>query len=249
MRHILFTYILISIFAIDGLTQDKEQDFSAVLINISYGVQLPGGDLYSDFGANFNFGGSVQYLTKSKWIFGAKTYLMFGNDPKTDVLANLRSPEGEIVSQDRAFSIVFMEERGYFAGLTAGKLIPIFKKYPNSGLKITLTAGVLQHKIKIEDRSGGLPQLAGEYIKGYDRLTNGFAITEFIGYQHFGNNGRINFFVGFEFTQGFTKNRRSWDYLTQQRLDSPRLDLLSGIKVGWTLPLMGDSYDADEIFY
>ena len=111
------------------------------------------------------------------------------------------------------------------------------------------SAGVLQHKIRIEDRTGGLPQLVGDYKKGYDRMTNGLALTEFIGYQHFSNDGRINFYVGFEFTQGFTKNRRSWDFLTQQRMDNNRLDLLNGLRIGWTLPILGDSYDADDIFY
>lgn len=227
----------------------EEKAYTATLINFNYGLQLPGGDLVNDFSANFNFGGGVQYLTKDKWILGATTYFIFGNDPKIDVLANLRTAEGEIVNQDRTFAIVFMEQRGYFLGLTGGKIIPISKKNPNSGIKITLSAGVLQHKIRIEDRTGDLPQLAGEYIKGYDRLTNGFALTEFIGYQHLSNNGRINFFAGLEFTQGFTQNRRSWDYHTQQKLDTNRFDLLSGLKVGWTLPLVGDTYDADDIFY
>jgi hypothetical protein len=248
MKYTVLIFLLLIVIGINANAQN-EKSYTATLINFSYGLQLPGGDLANDFNANFNFGGGVQYLTKNKWLFGAKTYFIFGNDPKIDVLGNLRTAEGEIVNQDRTFAVVFMEQRGYHVGLTGGKIFPISKKHPNSGILVTLTAGFLQHKIRIEDRTGGLPQIAGEYLKGYDRLTNGFALTEFIGYQHLSNNGRINFFAGLEFTQGFTQNRRSWDYFTQQRLDDNRLDLLSGLKVGWTLPLVGDTYDADDIFY
>ena len=124
------------------------------------------------------------------------------------------------------------------------------KKHPKSGIRLTASTGVLQHKIRIEDRTGGLIQLQGEYLKGYDRLTNGLAFTEFIGYQHISNSGLVNFMAGFELTQGFTKNRRSWDYLEMKRLDEQRFDLLNGFRVGWVLTLGGKSgYDADDILY
>ncbi|MGB0863518.1 MAG: hypothetical protein ACPGXZ_11420 [Saprospiraceae bacterium] len=251
MKKNLFIILLITICYTQIWAQSTEEKkgFEATTFNLTYATQFPAGDMSRDFNLNFNFGGGIQYFSKSRWILGAEGGYMFGNDPKVDVLANMRTIDGEILSSDRTYGIVFQEERGFYIGLLAGKLIPISKKYPNSGLRLTLSAGFLQHKIFIEDRGANIPQLTDEYIKGYDRLTNGFALTQFIGYQHFGNKGRINFFAGLEFTQGFTKNRRSWDFFAQQRFDENRIDLLNGIRIGWALVLVHDSYDADEILY
>lgn len=251
MKKNLFIILLAMIFCTQTWAQKtkEKKGFEATTFNLTYATQLPAGDMSRDFKLNFNFGGGVQYFSKSKWILGAEGGYIFGNDPKVDVLENMRTIDGEILSSDRTYGVVFQEQRGFHIGLLAGKLIPISKRNPNSGLRLTLSAGFLQHKIFIEDRGSNIPQLADEYIKGYDRLTNGFALTQFVGYQHFGNKGRINFFAGFEFTQGFTKNRRSWDFYAQQRFDENRIDLLNGIRIGWALVLVHDSYDADEILY
>jgi hypothetical protein len=219
-------------------------------INITYAGQLAGGDLKDDFTNNLNIGGGIQYMSKNNWIFGIEANTMFGSKLRKDVLANMRTAEGEIINGDQTFAIVFLEGRGFYGGLLAGKLINVSKKSPKSGIRLTASTGMLQHKIRIEDRTGGLTQLRGEYVKGYDRLTNGLAFTEFIGYQYISNNGLVNLMAGFELTQGFTKNRRSWDYLEMKRLDKSRVDLLNGFRVGWVLTIGGKSgYDADDILY
>ncbi len=229
---------------------DAQNSTGSLTVNITYAGQFSGGDLADDFTNNLNIGAGIQYMTKNSWIFGVEGNTMFGANLRKDVLANMRTAEGEIINGDQTFAIVFLEGRGFYAGLLGGKLINVIKKYPKSGIRLTASTGILQHKIRIQDRTGGLTQLQGEYVKGYDRLTNGLAFTEFIGYQHIGNNGLVNFMAGFELTQGFTKNRRSWDYLEMRRLDESRLDLLNGFRVGWLLTLGGKSgYDADEILY
>jgi hypothetical protein len=242
-----YLLIFLCLGCVSAIAQNSK---GALVVNLSYAAQLPGGDLADDFTTNLNIGLGVQYITKDKWIFGTEASAMFGGDLKQDVLANMRTEEGEIINDNQSFAIVFLEGRGFYGGVLGGKLINVVKKYPNSGIRLTGGVGVLQHKIRIQDRTGGLTQLQGEYLKGYDRLTNGLAFTEFIGYQHVSNNNLINFIAGFELTQGFTKNRRSWDYLEMKRLDEPRIDLLNGLRVGWVLTLGGKSgYDADEIFY
>ena len=54
--------------------------------------------------------------------------------------------------------------------------------------------------------------MSKEYKKGYDRLTNGPAITEGISYLHCGSKRLINFSLGLECTQGFTQNRRDYNF-------------------------------------
>ncbi|MBA3901808.1 MAG: hypothetical protein H0X62_16670, partial [Bacteroidetes bacterium] len=107
---------------------------------------------------------------------------------------------------------------------------------PNSGFFVLGGVGFLQHKVRIENPGNASPQIFGEYKKGYDRLTNGISTSQFIGYMFLSNNRLLNFFGGVEFVQGFTQNRR-FNYDNMDYDHTQRLDLLTGIKVGWVFPL------------
>jgi hypothetical protein len=54
---------------------------------------------------------------------------------------------------------------------------------------------------------------------------------------NFGNRRRVNFFIGIEAVQAFTKNRRSFNFDTRSSDDSERSDRLLGLKAGWIIPL------------
>ena len=95
----------------------------------------------------------------------------------------------------------------------------------------------MYHKIRIEDIGNNSPQLSADMLKGYDRLSMGFTTSQFIGYRHFSNNHKINFFVGVEFIQAFTQDVRMYDYNSQTSYEDNRVDLLSGLKFGWIIPL------------
>lgn len=82
--------------------------------------------------------------------------------------------------------------------------------------------GILQHKIRIEHQDNKIPQLEGDYLKGYDRLSNGLMVHQFVGYFHMSNNRLINFFVGAEAWQGFTKNRRDLNFDTKMHDDKTK---------------------------
>lgn len=246
---------LLSLALIAGICTANAQDGrlnkgNALLPSISYAAQAPGGDLVDRFGPNFNVGLSLDYLTSEKnWIFGLTGQYLFGQDVKTDVLAGLRTPEGSIIGNDRSYVDIQLKERGFYAGLHIGKLVSFSSLNPRSGFRFTVGAGLLQHKIRIQDDPlTGVPQLSDTYKKGYDRLTNGLALQEFVGYQLLSNNRRINFFAGFEFTQAFTRSRRDFDFDTRQKDDADRLDLLFGFRLGWILPFyFGQA--ADEVYY
>jgi hypothetical protein len=221
----------------------------ALLFGISYSYQIPGGDLADRFGNNFNLGGGLDFITKeSNWIVGLQGQFLFGSEVKNDVLAALRTPEGFIYGNNKSVADIQLRERGFYAGFLAGKLISLDKENPRAGLRLALGGGLLQHKIRIqEDPISRVPQLEGDYKKGYDRLTNGFALQQFLGYQLLGREGRINFFAGLECSQAFTQNRRSINFDTGQAETGGRLDLLFGIRVGWVLPFY--LRKADEIYY
>ena len=95
----------------------------------------------------------------------------------------------------------------------------------------------MSHKIRIDDIGRQSPQLLNAYKKGYDRLTAGLGVQEYIGYMYMSNKRMLNFFFGFEFMQGFTKSQRSYDYDLRQADTDKRIDMLSGFRIGWVLPL------------
>jgi len=223
----------------------------ALLLHISYAFQTPGGDLKDRFGTNFDVGGGLEWMTaKGNWIFGLDGGYLFGSTVKTDVLAGLRTPEGFIIGNDRAYADIQLRERGFHSSLLVGKLFSLSEVNKRSGIRATLGGGFIQHRIRIQDDpSRSVPQLSKEYKKGYDRLTNGFLLTQFIGYQYLGTDRRANFFAGIECSQGFTQNRRDFNFDTRSSDDAKRLDLLFGIRVGWTLPFYLNSNPSSIYYY
>jgi hypothetical protein len=202
----------------------------------TFAYQFPGGDLADRFGNNYNVGGTFQWKTKKNWLFGIDGNFMFGEDVKeNNVLQKISTSEGFIIGQDGYYADVYLYERGFMFSAKAGKIFPVIGPNPNSGLVATLGAGLLQHKIRIEDKGNMAPQLNDDYKKGYDRLTNGLSITEFIGYINFSNHRLVNFMAGLEFTQAFTQNRRNYNFDTMERDDKSRLDLLFGVRVVWLI--------------
>ncbi|MBK6932322.1 MAG: hypothetical protein IPH12_16270 [Saprospirales bacterium] len=178
-------------------------------------------------------------------LLGLEGHYIFGGKVKDDPLAILRTPEGDIIGNNQLVADIALRERGYYFGGMIGKLFTFSEK--RSGIRLSLGAGWLQHRIRIQDNTNSVVQVSGEYAKGYDRLTGGLALNQFIGWQHLGAMRRSNWYIGLEFNQGFTKSLRSWDYSEMRRLDGKRTDLRFGIRVGWTLPLYLSG--AEKIYY
>lgn len=223
-----------------GNTGQSEQKVAhkGWIIAANGNYDIPGADMAKRFGGNFRVGPGVLYKTKSNWMFGAKSDFIFGGKVKEDSLMyNIRSADGSFVDQQGQRIGVGIYERGYTIGLQLGKIINFNKSHPDDGLLLMTSAGFIQHRIRIFDRDKTIPQIRGEYVKGYDRLTNGWFIEQFVGYNHFGDNGLINYNIGFDFLAGFTQGRRSFLYDVMRKDDKSRLDILMGIKVGWYIPI------------
>jgi len=102
---------------------------------------------------------------------------------------------------------------------------------------VWLGGGYMQHKINIYDVGKNVPQLNNDFKKGYDRLTGGFGLNQFIGYLHLSNNKIANFYAGFEFNQAFTKGMRGYQYDLMKEDNIKRTDIQIGFRIGWILPL------------
>ncbi len=222
---------------------------SAVLVNLNLGYQVPGGDMAKRFNNNFVAGGSVAYLTGKNWMFSLDFDYIYSDRLKEDVLNPLRNSQGYITNEFGEPGDAVMQQRGFYTGLRAGKLISIGKLNKRSAIEVSLGAGYMRHWVHIEDRSETLPQLEGDYKKGYDRMTAGLGLRQYIGYRLMTRNKLVNFFAGVDFTQGFTKSLRTWDFDLMSSNTEPRVDLLFGLRAGWTLPLYIYTAKSETRFY
>lgn len=249
MRNCLLLGGILLVFSLSA--QSSPQNIgTGILFKFGLGGQIPGGDLADRFGANMNFGGGLDVITeKSNLIFGLEGYYLFGSSIKESILAPLLTPEGFILAENGEYADIQLRERGFYIGATVGKLFAFSIKNPRSGIRATLGVGLLQHQIRIQDDPFRyVPQLTENYKKGYDRLTNGLAINEFVGYQMLSANKRVNFYVGFEFTQGLTQSRRDFNFDTRSADTQKRFDLLIGARAGWIVPFYVGKRAA-EIYY
>ncbi len=217
--------------------QEKVETHTIPMPGVSYSFQIPGGDMAKRFGNNSNIGVHFTFKTKNNWILSAEGNFLFGDKVKEPILDSLKSSNGEIINEFGEYARVVLSERGLFFAGSIGKLIPVWGPNKNSGIMITAGAGFLQHKIRIETEGNNVPALFGDYSKGYDRLSNGFALKQFVGYLYLGKRKLYNFFIGIEFWQAFTKNRRDYNFDMMKKDDTLKKDFLYSFKFGWILPI------------
>ncbi|HLO69466.1 MAG TPA: hypothetical protein VK167_01265 [Flavipsychrobacter sp.] len=219
-----------------------------LIFGVNGNYDMPAGDMAKRFGNSFRIGGNISYKTTKNWIFGAGIDFIFGNNIKEDsLIINLKDANDQVIGQDGQRIGVGTFQRGYMIGVNAGKIINLGKRNGDNGILFLTTVGFMQHKINIFDRTQSTPQLNKTYKKGYDRLTNGAFIEEYIGYAYFANNGLINFNIGLDITAGFTKGRRDYLYDVQRPDDKSRLDIFFGIRGGWYIPIF--KRKSEEIFF
>jgi hypothetical protein len=217
----------------------RDSAITTPMIFATYSYQWPGGDLAVLFGSNSSIGGGFLYKTKSNWLIGAEGNFLFGGDVKISptLLSGIASNEGYIIDPNGFFADVYYYERGYSFFAKFGKLIPVLNPNPNSGITLMAGAGYLQDKIRIHTSGNDVPQVSGDYAKGYDRLNGGFALNGSLGYTYLGNTRMLNFYLGFEFTQSWTNNRRPRDFDTGKPGKPQYNSQFYGAKVIWFIPL------------
>lgn len=224
-------------FSTQILNAQKDSTIAVPMIGMYYSLQLPQADLSERFGFNNCAGINFMYKTNTNWIVGFEANYMFGNNVKIDPLLQLRTPEGTVTDNEGYPANVRVTERGLGLHFIGGKVFPIFGSNANSGLMITIGAGYLQHRINLYDVNQKIAALKDNLRFGYDHLTVGFSLSQFVGYLHMSKNRLSNFYVGVEFYEAFTKSLRQLNYNSALPDTERRLDVLTGFRVGWVLPL------------
>ncbi len=225
---------------------DSNNKGTAILLHFNLGNHIPLSDLAKRFGIDQNFGGGIERISESNLIAGIEGHYLFSQKVKDDPLKNMRTAKGDIIGIDQGLARLNLRERGFYIGAHVGKLF-LVNEPSRAGVRITAGAGWMQHWIRLQDDNNSVPLVGGEYSKGYDRLTGGFALNQYIGWQKLSKSRRVNFYVGIECNQGFTTTLRDFDYAEKRKLSERRFDIRLGLRAGWILPLYQKK--AEEIYY
>ncbi len=215
------------------------------LISVNFAGHMPKGDLETRFGNNLSIGGSFLFKERRTWTIGVEGAYFFSKNVKEDVITQMKTSEAFVIDNEGYPADLRITERGFNAYVVVGKVFPKLGHNPNSGLITNFGFGYLQHKIKLYDAQQKIAAIDKDMAKGYDRLSGGFAMNQFIGYLYFSNNRLVNFIAGFEFHEAFTKSYRGFNYDTGLPDTKQRTDILVGFRIGWILPL----YKRTQDFY
>lgn len=219
------------------------------VFSVNGNLDLPGGDMKDRFGTSYRVGGGVLYKSSGNWLLGPKIDFISGGIIREDsLLINIRDKDKLFIGQDGQRLNIKIYERGYLVGFQAGKILSLGdRKNPDKGILILSTLGFMQHKIHFFDREDKILALGKEVRKGYDRLANGLFWEQYIGYNHFAQNGLVNFHIGLDFTAGFTQGRRDFNYDLRRPGLEKRLDLFFGLRGGWYIPIFRKK--TEEIYF
>lgn len=237
MRILLFIFICFQTIAFSQRNL-KDSTISQVIVGLNYKFNFTGGDLNKRWGFNNTVGFDFHYKFKNNLTIGCDAGFIFGNQLKdTTIFDDVINSNGEITSLAGAPAIVVFLMRGAHGMLNAGYLFNKLGNNPNSGLWIHGGFGYFMHKIRIESLYDDVPQLEGDYKKGYDRLTMGFASRQFIGYLFQHDYRFLNFYAGVEFIEGFTYNVRNYNFDLGGPDPGQKFDFMYSIKFGWMIPI------------
>lgn len=254
MNRLILTVILIVSAAFNAQAQKdvfgatKAPARNGFVFAVNGNFDIPAGDMADRFGLSYRLGAAIFYKTKSNWMFGPKVDFILGNKIREDsLLVNMMDANSTILNNAGQRIGVRIYEQGYMVGLQAGKIFNLSKTNADNGIMALTSVGFMQHRINVFDRDKSIPQIRGDYRKGYDRLSNGLYVEEYICYNYFAPNSMINFHIGLDITAGFTKGRRDFLYDVMHTDNASRVDILFGIRGGWYIPIFKKK--SEEYFF
>lgn len=252
MKSAFLKIFIVALLVFDSLSAKSQTVTDSLaafpFVRFQYQRISPGGDFETTYGALNEIGGAIGFKSKSNWQFDIEAGYYFGAEFKrTNMLNDIINSDGSATDSDGELIKLIYEIRAVNVLASVGKIIPISKNNPNSGILIKAGVGYLQHRIKVDFRDGTAFQLSDENLKGYDRLHSGIMLRQFIGYQYYGVKNLLSFYVGFEFNEAFTYNRREYNYDERAFDQGQKQDFLHGFRFGWTIPIRSRS--SEEFYY
>ncbi len=220
----------------------------AIVLKFGTGYYYGLGDLGKRFPQFSTLPAGFFYRSPRNLIFGIEYNRFLGNQYKLDSLyGGIMGPSLQILDKNGFPAVIRYYMRGYSFQGYVGKAFKISPRSKYGQIQANIGGGIMQHYIKMRFDKGILPQLEGNYYEGYDRLTNGFMITQSLYYQY--NNAQsLSFYCGINMVESFTKNQRNWDYGTMRKDNANRKDNYFGFAAGILIPIQIKSSNNTEYY-
>lgn len=248
----IFLCLAFFILTIKGFSQielPKQKVDSAGLFcfltpNFSYNITAA--DLRKEFANNLSIGTDICLKTKSNWSIDLGFKYYFNGRVDTTLIDNtfkhitVKLSDGSstfIENSGKASGEIAVDFRAISFHLQGGKVIPVSQKYRNSGIWLKMGIGVMQHYLYIKNPENKVPAITPEYRKGYDRLTLGFSLNQFVGYMHLTKKNLFCLYGGVEFYEVFAHRQREYDFNLMRKDDAKLFESMIGLKIGWIIPL------------
>jgi hypothetical protein len=249
----LLFFAFVCLLGVSAWSQKSMRDsvISFPSISVVYGGAIPGGDYADRFGYTNTIGAGVGFKFNNGTYLESSVRGITGNEVREEIASNITDligTEGQgftpmALGTDGRYYQVRFWQRGLVIPVTFGYVFPSRRPNPNSGFYVEAGAQFIRHKVRVEVVGNAVPALQDEYKKGYDRLSMGMGIVEGIGYRLHSSNSLLNFIVGVECSQNFTRGMRSYQYDTGLPGTAKRLDLLFGFKAAWIFPIYQSAPD------
>lgn len=216
---------------------------SMVWANAGFEWQFPFGTLKETFKMNAQVHVNLTYKTNNNWTIDMGFAYMFGGKIRNmmDILGpDMLTSNGDLIDGNGMKNTIRMDGRYWTVGVGVGKIIP-FDKWRNSGLWLRMYGGYFSHKVNISigdlTNQNEIPQLVGDYRKGYDQRAGGFCLSQFVGYLFMRKVRVRSFYAGVEISEIWTKGNRNYQFLLMGPPEKKaKFSLLLGLKVGWVIP-------------
>ncbi len=233
------------------LGQRSLKSSPAWLIQPCYSYLFSGGDMENRFGNHMAVGLGVGYKTTNNWIVGVEAQFAFGTNVKNvgSLLNTMLTDNGNILNETGNYGDIDVNQRGWIGSLDVSKTFNFLSVNPNSGVNLLLGGGGLWHYINFNTPGSDIPQVMGDYDRGYDEMSGGFMIKQSIGYVYLSKNRRVNFKISFEMMQAFTTNFRKYSYSTGKPVSGTMNDFIYGFKAQWILPIYGSKTSGANHYY
>ena len=232
----------------------KNATTQGILIPTRLAVHAPSGEVAERFGRSQSAGLGVLYKTKTNWTFGLLGDFWFGDQIKIypQLVQAMSNENGRIFNSLGNPADLIAYQRGWLVGPEVGKIITFKGSYnPNSGIYITAGGGFMQHRIRLEsdNRNSIIYQAQREYVKGFDRLNQGWMLRATLGYIHAGNFRTLNFMTGFEIMYGQSRSLRGFNYDTGLPDNDVLQNLFIGYRIAWFLPIYSIAKKEKTFYY
>ncbi len=246
-RYIYSILIFLCLSNLKAQQSIKSTPINASLISVAYVYHQPLEDWATRWGNHSSLAFNYDFKLKQGLVLGAGYQFMFGAKLQEENPLSLVHLEGNLVSNEGLYKVMQTQLRGHNFEGRVGYLFKAKKPNPNSGLLVQLGAGYMFHKI-LHYYEGEPPrQISGDYLLGYDRGSNGLSLSQRVSYLHLDSRRWLNYSIGLEAIQGFTKFARGYDFASKSTLDIRRNDFMVGIRLAWFLPIYQET--AENIFF